>query len=347
MEVEEYFESGLVIGLMFLGMVVLQLCAAFIPAPAGNYVGMTLYLIISVGGIFFVNVAAQLAAAPHPYLKTIVRPDNKELHIFVDKDMSFDRPLGNGIHEAHFKTVAPVKYKDYGKIKEVIVLHKGKLSDHVYFRPGKAVWRGIFIEHPAVETIEVIQAQTATTSIDHGEPIPIFQLLMGSKDRLLTPTAVSANPSKLDAITSALRSRINELGMENAKLRRDTVEDKQRSLALEEVVVQQRAETSGLLEAKTGIKEHAYETFLGLLNAFGRFDKAVEALGGRRWRFTFTKWVALAIIGIAFIAYLWANPQAAASIQLWLANPWNFTLVVIVLVIVLAIVLYSGKKKRG
>jgi hypothetical protein len=346
LEVEEYFESALVIGLMIAGMFLLQVCSILIPPPYGGYVGMTLYLVVSVGGIFFVNVAAQLAAAPHPYLKVIVRPDNKELHVFVDKDMSFDRHLGNGVHEAHFKTVYPVKYKDYGKIREIIVLHRGKLSDHVYFRPGTAVWKGIFVKHPAVETIEVAQASTATTTIDHGEPIPIFHLLMGSKDKVVNPTIVAANPGKLEETVRILQARVQELEMENAKLRRDAVEEKQRALALEEVVVQQRAETSGLLEAKTGIKEHAYETFLGLLNAFGRFDKAVEALGGRRWRFALTKWAALAIVGIAVIAYFWANPGAAQAAYIWLSNPVNFFLIIIGLVIVFAIIYYAGKRRR-
>jgi len=346
LEVEEYFESALVIGLMVFGMFLLQLCSMLIPPPYCGYVGMTLYLVVAVGGVFFANVAAQFAAAPHPYLKVIVRPDNKELHVFVDKDLSFDRHLGNGIHEAHFKTVYPIKYKDYGKIREIIVLHRGKLSDHVYFRPGTAVWKGIFVKHPAVETIEVVQASTAATTIDHGEPIPVFHLLMGSKDKAADPAVFAANPGKLEETVRILQARVQELEMENAKLRRDAVEEKQRALALEEVVVQQRAETSGLLEAKTGIKEHAYETFLGLLNAFGRFDKAVEALGGGRWRFTLTKWAALTIVGIAVIAYFWANPGAAQAAYVWLSNPVNFFLVIIGLVIVFAIIYYAGKRRR-
>jgi len=345
METEEYFENGLVIGLMILGMVVLQLCATYIPPPLGSYVGMTLYIILSVGGIFFVNVAAQLAASAYLYMKIIIRPDVKELNVFVEKDMSFDRPLGNGYYEAHFKIVNPVKYKDYGKIKELIILHKGKLSDHVYTRPGTAVWRGIFVKHNAVEVLEVTQAQTATTTIDHGAPIPIFQLLMGSKDIALPAAAAPAGAG--EAELAVLKTKLSEMEMENAKLRRDAIEHQQRALALEEITTQKTAETAGLLEAKVGIKEHAYETFLGLLNAFGRFDKAVEALGGRRWRFTFTKWVALTIIAVVLIVYLWANPEAAAAIQLWFMNPWNFMLVVIALATILAIILYSVKRKKG
>jgi len=345
METEEYFENGLVIGLMVAGLIILQLCTIYIPQPFGGYIGMIFYVTVSIGGIFFANWAAQLAASAYPYIKTIVRPDNKELHVFVNKDMCFDRPLGNGYYEAHFKIVNPVKYKDYGKIRELIILHKGKLSDHIYTRPGTAVWRGIFVKHNAVEVLEVTQAQAATTTIDHGTPVPVFQLLMGSKDIALPAAAAPAGAD--EAELTVLKTKLSEMEMENAKLRRDAIEHQQRALALEEITTQKTAETAGLLEAKVGIKEHAYETFLGLLNAFGRFDKAVEALGGRRWRFTFTKWVALTIIVAVFIVYLWANPQAAAAIQLWFMNPLNFLLVVAALVVVLVIILQLSKKKKG
>jgi len=42
LEVEEYFESALVIGLMIAGMFLLQVCSILIPPPYGGYVGMTL-----------------------------------------------------------------------------------------------------------------------------------------------------------------------------------------------------------------------------------------------------------------------------------------------------------------
>lgn len=344
MDAEDYYESGIMIGLMVAGIMILQLCTTFIEAPYGSYIGMILYFTLSVGGIFLVTIATQLAAAPHPYIKMIVRPENKELHVFVDTDMSYDRYLGGDLYEAHFKTAIPIKYKDYGKIREVIILHKGKFKDRTYFRPGTAIWKGISVKHSTTEIIEVKQAKTTTTTIDHGEPLPVFQLIMGSKDRESSKETFTIGNEEYQI----LKSRLEELESENAKLRRDAIEYQQRALALEEINIQKTAETAGLLEAKVGIKEHAYETFLGLLNAFGRFDKAVEALGGKKISADIIKWIVLGAIGVIFIAYLWANPQVVESLTVWLSVPFNaFIVMIIVVAIAVAVYYYTrGKKKR-
>jgi hypothetical protein len=349
-ELEEYVEDAIMLSVLLGSMGALMACTTFIPEPTGKYVGMSLYFALVFTGMFIPPMYAQVTASKYPYLQVVVRPINVVLHVFVDKDKSLDRPLSGNedIYEAHIKTAYPVKFEDYGRVKELVILHKRKLGDRIYFRPGKAVFHGIRIDHPQTEIIEVLQTQGASTFIDYGEPIPVFHLLMGSKDRqYASAMAVSANPGNLEAELNMLRMQISELQVENAKLRRDAVELHQRSVADREVIVQQRAETSGLLDVKTGVKEHALEFVLGLYQSLARFDKLVEVLGGKRFGLTFNKWIALSIIAVAFIAYLWANPQAAAAIQLWLMSPWNFLLVVIALVAILAIILYSGKRKRG
>jgi len=98
-----------------------------------------------------------------------------------------------------------------------------------------------------------------------------------------------------------------------------------------------------LLDAKTGIKEHAYEIMLGFSQAFGSFDKALSALRGGKFRFSFTKWVAATIIACAAIAYLWMNPQIASQIGLWLSNPVNFIAVAAVAALI-AYILWKAKK---
>jgi len=353
LEAEEWFSNLIIIGLMVLGFALLQACAMLIPEPYGRYVGSALFLAVTIGGIFFATFYAQIKASPYPYLELIVRPDNKKLHCFVEKDLSYQRHLGNGFYESHLKLAVPVKFKDYGKVKEIILLHRGRLSERVNLRPGTAVWYGLFISHPATDIVEVVQAKTATTTIDHGEPVPVFYLVMGGRSKyseVPTPLLKVANvadggdaPSA--EVIEALRARVQELEMENAKLRRDALEYQQRALALEEINVQKTAETAGLLEAKVGIKEHAYEVFLGLYNAFGRFDKALEALKGRRFGLTFGKWMAITIIALAFIGLLWARPDIAHAFAVWLSNPLNALIFVIALVVI-AVIALGAKKGR-
>jgi len=333
---DEYFETALVLGLMVLGMLSLQLVSALF----GPQAGAVAYLLVTVGGLMLVNLSAQLIASSYPYIRLIVRPHNVTLHLFVDRDLSYGRHLGNGFYETHLKLKYPVKYLDYGKTQEIVVLHRGKLSDHLHFRPGTAVWRGIYVKHPVTEILEVVQAPTASTYIDHGTPIPVFHLLLGSKS--FPQVLHGVRHSCGDETVRQLEERVRQLEMENAWLRREALEYHQRALALEEVNVQKTAETAGLLEAKIGIKEHAVELMLGLVNAFGRFDKAVEALTGRRTRIHFNRWLAVTVLGALAIAYLWLNPDALRYAVQLLSNP----LVAVALAAVLIAAVYYGTVGR-
>lgn len=324
------------LGLMILAIILFQACIVLIPQPYGGYVGLALYIAVIIGATFY----AQVAAAPYPYLKLIVRPDNEELHLFIQRDMSYSRKVGDGVYESHVALQTPVKFRDYGKVREVILIHEKSFRDIARFRPGKAVWRGVVVKHPQTEILEVTQAPTASTVIDHGTPIPVFKVVMGSAGG---PAPQCAS----DPDTEALIKELEALRAENAKLMRDVVEYKQRALALEEVNIQKTAETAGLLEAKVGIKEHARELLAGIINATVTLDKALEALGGRGKRISFNAWLAATIIAALMIAYFWANPGAGEALYAWLSNPWNTLVAAAAAVGAVAIAYnYTARRRR-
>jgi len=341
---EEKFEDIFMLSLIFASFLSLTLCSTYIPPPYGQMVGTFLYLAIILGGVIFSDVYARYVSSQYPYLQIIVRPSNKTIHAFVDKDQTLDRKIAENTYTLHLRLASPVRYEDYGRVKELIIHHKGKLADKLYFRPGWCVWKGIRTRHPQTEIIEVLQVEKATTSIDHGEPIPVFYLVHGSKDvSTYQAPVIAGNPASID-VNEYMR-RISALEAELAKVRRDAVEWQQRALAAEEIIGQQRAETAGLLEAKTGIKEHALELMLGFRLACASFDRAIESLRGGRVRFTFTKWVALTIIAVAFIVYLWANPNVAQEIALWLRSPINSIIVLAAVVVIIAVLFARGRRK--
>jgi hypothetical protein len=333
---ESRLEDIIVLGSLLGSMTAMMLSTQLLPPPYGFYVGATLYFAVAVLGILLPPLYVQVAVSRYPYLQLVVRPENTVLHCFVEKDQSLSRRIGEDLYEARIALAYPVRYGEYGRVKTIAILHRGRWSERVYLRPGQAYFQGLRVPHPQTEIVEVAQSRM-TASIDHGEPIPVFWMLLASKDR------GPASPMQAQRVeTQELLDRLRLLEEENAKLRREAVEWQQRALAYEDVIAQQRAETAGLLDAKAGIKEHAYETFLGLLNAFGRFDKAVEALKGRRQGFAFTKWTAVTVISLAVIAYLWMNPQAAAQLYIWLSNPVNAVLV-LALVGLLAYILVKAR----
>lgn len=118
----------------------------------------------------------------------------------------------------------------------------------------------------------------------------------------------------------------------------------QKALTYEEIVEQQKVSISGLLDAKAGIKEHAHALVLGLWQAFGNFDRMIEQLGGRRFRFTFSKWMAFVILGSLLILYLWFNPQIVSSFMYWLSQPIGAFIGFLVVVAVIAVI---WRKKGG
>jgi hypothetical protein len=357
--VEGRTQDILVLTFVFGSFGALILCSHFIPPPYGQWLGMFFYVFIVLGGFIFTDVWARYASAEYPYLEVIVRPSNKRLHLFVSKDESYDQRIRGTTdsYVLHIKTAYPIKYEDYGKVREFIICHRGALKDKVYFRPGWAVWKGLPTKHPQCDIIEVVQVSKATTSVDHGTPIPVFYMLHGSKDAanpiLHAPAMVvsvggpqiaNQNQASPDALAE-LQRQVAELQVELNKVRRDAIEWQQRALAYEEIVEQQRAETSGLMEAKTGIKEHALELMLGFRQSCASFDRAIEALRGRG-HFSFTKWVAITVIAGLVIAYLWANPEAAYALRNWFSQPLNTIIAAIVVIAIVGIIIGAERRRR-
>ena len=273
---EERFEDVLMLMLIFVSFLSLMLSSTYIPPPYGQAVGTFLYLFIILGGVVFSDVYARYVSSQYPYLQIIVRPSNKTIHAFVNKDQTLDRRIGENTYTLHLRLANPIKYEDYGRVRELIIHHTGRLADKLYFRPGWCVWKGIRTRHPQTEIIEVWQAERATTSIDHGQPIPVFYLIHGSKDALhYTTSQVPMTIGNPSVDVSEYLRRIASLEAELAKVRRDAIEWQQRALAAEEIIGQQRAETAGLLEAKTGIKEHALELMLGFRQACVKPDTLI------------------------------------------------------------------------
>jgi hypothetical protein len=339
MDMGEYASDIIMFVTLGGSLAVMMACEALLPLEYARPVGGFLYLATALGGIVGSSAYASLASAPHPCLKAIVRPDNSEYYFFIDKDKTHERKVGEDSHVGHFALAYPVKVGEFGKVKEFILLYRGRWSERVSFRPGWVMWKGIRTKHAQTEVVEVMHAQKSNVMIDHAEPIPVFYLRSASKDTVVS----NPSPVLFDDASMPAAPRIASLERENVDLRAKVAEWQQRALSLEEVVTQQRSEIQGLLDAKTGIKEHAYEIMLGFSQAFGSFDKALSALRGGKFRFSFTKWVAATIIACVAIAYLWMNPQVASQIGLWLSNPVNFIAVAAVAALI-AYILWKVKK---
>jgi hypothetical protein len=357
-EFEEHAEDILMLAIIFGGFGILFLSDFIFPPAYAKPLGGALFFFIVITGTMGIDLYAREVANPYPYIEMIVRPYNKKLHLFIEQDQSYGRLIDKerDFHELHLKLAFPVNYLDYGKVREVVIHHQGKWSERVRFRPGTAVWRGLRISHPMTEVIEVVQIEGASTSIDHGEPIPIFFLRSGSKDvdyyKTMTRSMpyIPANLKRMtdggfssDAKIMELQAQINDLQAKNIALQREVMEWRQRALEYEEVSAQKTAEIRGLLAAKGGIKDAALEYLLTIYEAAGRIERAIKMLRGERG-FRFDKWIALTILGLATIAYFYFNPQAGTTLYYWLSNPLNALIFAAIVIFTVSAIVYYGRR---
>jgi hypothetical protein len=365
-EFEEHAEDILMLAIIFGGFGILFLSDLIFPPAYAKQLGGMLFIFIVFAGTMGIDLYAREVANPYPYIEMIVRPYNKKLHLFIEQDLSYGRLIDkeSDFHEIHLKLAFPVKYLDYGKIREVVIHHQGKWSERVRFRPGTAVWRGLRISHPMTEVIEVVQIERATTSVDHGQPIPIFFLRSASKDidyyKTMTYSMpfISKRTSKNNNFSSlslsiknpnleveSYKSRIADLEAQLIALRSERDKWKEVALSYEEILEQKSAEIKGLLDAKSGFRETIVEALLTFWEAAGSIDKAIKMIRGGR-SFRFDKWVALTILGLAGIAYFYVNPEAGTTFYRWLSVPLNALIFAMIVISIVGVIIYTEKRKR-
>jgi len=366
-EFEEHTDDLLMFAIIFGGFGILFFSDLIFPPAYAKPIGGMLFIFIVLAGTMGIDLYAREVANPYPYIEMIVRPYNKKLHLFIEQDLSYGRLIDKerDFHEIHLKLAFPVKYLDYGKVREIVIHHQGRWSERVRFRPGTAVWRGLKVSHPMTEIIEVVQIERATTSVDHGQPIPIFFLRSASKDIDYYKTMTYSMPF-ISKRTSKNNSSFNQnlKATQNSNLEAETYEtkiadleaqlialrserDKWKEVALsyEEILEQKSAEIKGLLDAKSGFRESVVEALLTFWEAAGSIDKAIKMIRGGRG-FRFDKWIALTIFGLAGIAYFYVNPEAGTTFYRWLSVPFNALIFAIIVISIVGVIIYTEKRKR-
>ncbi len=234
----------------------------------------------------------------------------------------------------------PVKFGELSMVKRIELHHDGKWSERVKFRRGMCVWSGFSVPHPQTEIVEVFQVPKASTMMDHGEPVPVFVLKSASMDYYYGRVGTSASEDYLEQVGQDVRRTIRD---QMAEAERQKSEWHMRAIAAEEVIEQQKAEIKGLLEAKTGLKELAYEYMLTIFLACGSIEKALAHLRGPLLNKDMIKYIALTVLGLAGVALVWANPD----ILTMLASNVLVLLAVILIAGAVIVLLLQRRRKSG
>ncbi len=299
------------------------------------------------GSLIVWKLAVREYVNSYPYIRMLIRPDNKWCHLFL-MPPGTTRKIGENRYATTLNLRFPIKLEDYGKVRRIELHHYGQWSKRIRFRRGTAVWNGFMVSHPQTEIIETYQVPKSSTMMDHGEPVPIFILHSASQDYYLehVHSTVGSNPGLSLATfeVESLRNEIKRLNEQLAEAERQKNEWHQRALAYEEIIEQQKAEIRGLLEAKGGLRDLAYEYMLTIYESCHSIEKALKALRGPRFAGWLNKYVVALIIGLAVIAYVWLNPEFGSAVYTFLSHPWNQVFVIILVGVIVAGIYYWKKR---
>lgn len=337
MKVGEFVEARMQDTLMILVLVAsfawLIVIGAVLPEYSG-ILGPVGYFAIIFGGLFGTEILVREYVNSYPYIRMLVRPENAWLHAFL-KPPGATRRTGPNTYATTLDLRFPIKFNGQ-MVKRIELHHQGRWSERIKFRRGNCVWSGFTVPHPQTEIVEVYRAPKATVMVDRSEMVPVFVLKSASQDYY--------RPAQLDVeqvLTGEdLITRVGTLEAQLAEAERQKSEWHQRAIAAEEIVEQQKSEIKGLMETKSGLKELAYEYMLTIYQACGSIEKALQKLKGTVMSKEIVKYIALTIVALAIIAFLWANPSIVSE----LAS--NALLLIVVLVVAIAAVFLMVRRKR-
>ncbi len=328
-------QDAMMIGVLMLSFVWLVLIGAILPEYA-NILGPVGYFGIIFGGLFGTEIAIREYVNSYPYLRMLVRPDNEWVHAFLSPPGN-PRRIGPNQYTMTIDLRFPIRFGEYESVKRIELHHDGRWSERIKFRRGMCVWSGFSVPHPQTEIVEVYQTNVM---MDHGEPVPVFVLASASLDY----HHGRPRGSTVEDFDSWVERRDRETLKEQlAEAVRQKAEWHMKAIAAEEEIEQQKAEIKGLLEAKTGTKELAYEYMLTIYQAYGNLHKALAHLRGPILNRDLIRYVALTILGLAGVALVWANPD----ILTMLASNVLVLVAVIVVAGAVIVLLLQRRRKRG
>jgi len=324
---------------LFLGFFLMMFFAS-IGLPM---IGQAAYFTSIFIGIFGTEAFLRIWTSKYAYLEMLIRPSNKKLHLFIDEVIP--RKVGEHTYAEKLILGFPIRYEDFGKVKQVMIYHKYPWSKRVRFRSGYAVYTGQLVSHPQTETIEVYQMPGATLGIDHGEVIPCFWLRSASQDANIEALR-SGGPVTLESTMDSSSAEVQTLRAQLAHAKQLAAEWQQKALAYEAIVEQQKNEIRALSEKEDNLKNAAVEYLLPITEGQGDVEGALKHIRGEGAVLPgFSKWLipTVAIVGILGVMVL--RPDLKERVVEFVSTPGGMLVAGIIIVAMILVVIYLWRRR--
>ena len=289
----------------------LNIIVPLFPSNIRNVAGIG-GLVICLVGMIMVDEILKWQAASYTYVDAVCRPSNTRLHLFV-KDLE-TQEIEPGVYATKLNLAQKVKHPFYQELEYLVIKHELTWEDRMHFTKGKAVYKGIVVDHPKTAKIILYEPYEGSFDVDHLSPIPVFWLKEAPGDYYLPTEALASQALMVNGAGAESIFELKNLALENEKLRSQVVELKrqaldwhQKAVRLEEVVDQLKNELLAVLRSKADFKAAVVEYMLTIREAQLKIENALKQLRGPR--IAITKALAVMVLGLAAIATLWFNPQ--------------------------------------
>ncbi len=277
----------------------------------------------------------QINASKYLYIRAIIRPTNRTLHLFIDEPEDSIGKHSRCIdidEEGRKKFETPLNLGEqvidpfYKKIKQLVIIHQMEWNTRMHFMPGRAVYKGYPVSHNKTATIILYIPQNMPAQIDHLTPIPIFELAEAPQDyHILGEPANFDNPSQILAILDAngketeqstnTKAQVTQLSSQLIEQKRRYFNEHQVRLQLEGEVEELRNEFNGVLGRGRNVAKMVWQLFLAAFSARADINDAAEDYKPNEW-FKIGKWAALLGLGGLGIVMFAIN----ADLRTWVGD---------------------------
>ena len=333
---------------LFLFPICLQVVDIYLTGVARHVAGFFISLSF-VGLLVLMNAVYQYRAAPYPYIRAVVRPHNRIIHLFikpasVEKSGLLDVPVGENTFSSTFELWQPVKFPGYrDKSRWVNIIHQYPLAQRLKFAPGLAYYEGMQIKHGQVA--HVVLYDYGMGDVDRAEAIPTYWLKEAPGDIQLPSISIlvdaHGNPT-IPLDYQEMLTTIEKLKIRLTDATRRAREYQQRDLRSQETIIQLRNQLVALLKSGSDIVKGSIALFLYFLRAEQSIEGGLRALRGRR--FTLQKWMVIPAVACVLGLALIIKPYLAQMILSWVSA--NAILVVILLALALLGGYEYGRRRK-
>ncbi len=292
------------------------------------------------GVVVFVVVSGwyeEHLVAPFAHFDATLRPGNRRLSLFFTVDAGATKRLGHNRYATTLRLGFPVKLPRYGKVDRIIVHHDYPFTSRAGFGEGNALFRGHFVKHHSHAKVTFWEPMEGSFDVDHGVPIPIYELIEAPLDYNHGMRPVGSVPAQATAGKNC------DSCYRLAEAERKAMHWHQEAVHLGEVVTQKTNELLAVLKAKGDFDKSVTMRMLSIRREQQTIENALGAKSGAR--IGNLKWLGPVIIFLGILAYIQLNPDAMLALQLWLANPWNQWFAIIVLGIVASLAYYNRRRR--